>query len=179
MNKSIDTTTKKLAFTGLFIALTFVMTIVLRVPSPTGGYINVGDCAVLTAGVILGPVYGTIAACLGSVISDIVASAFVFAPGTLVIKGLMALLVGLLYKKCKNNIHTTLLFALCEIIMVAGYFIYDAFIVGLLGADITFAAAIEELPGNTIQGVLGIILGIMLKKLIEDILIKMNTKNND
>ncbi len=63
--------------------------------------------------------------------------------------------------------------------MVAGYFIYDAFIVGLLGADITFAAAIEELPGNTIQGVLGIILGIMLKKLIEDILIKMNTKNND
>ena len=38
--------TKLLVMTGLFIALGYVATTVLMVPSPTGGYMNLGDTVV-------------------------------------------------------------------------------------------------------------------------------------
>ena len=174
MNDKINTQTKKLAFTGIFIALVFALTIVVRVPSPTGGYINIGDAAVLTAGIILGPVYGAIAAGLGSAISDIVAGAAIYAPGTLIIKALMALVVGLFYKKCKSNGRLIVLLILSELIMVAGYFLYDALVLYLTGGENVFLASLEEIVGNSLQGAIGIIGAIMLRRLFEDILTKMN-----
>lgn len=174
MNDKINTTTKKIAFTGVFIALVFVLTIIVRVPSPTGGYINIGDAGVLTAGIILGPVYGSIAAGLGSAISDIVAGVPIYAPGTLVIKALMALVVGLFYKKCKSNGLLIVLLLLSELIMVAGYFLYSALILYLTGADNALYASLEEIVGNSLQGAIGIIGAIMLRRLFEDILTKMN-----
>lgn len=178
MNQHINTPIKKVAFTGLFIALVFVMTIIIRIPSPTGGYINIGDCAVLASGIILGPVYGTLAAGLGSAISDIVAGAMIYAPGTLIIKSIMALIAGLLYKKCKNNGQLVLLLILSELIMVAGYYVYDALVLHLSGADNVFLASLEEVVGNSLQGAIGIIGAIMLKKLFEDILIKIGGSKN-
>ncbi len=174
MNDKINTQTKKLAFTGVFIALVFALTIVVRVPSPTGGYINIGDAAVLTAGIILGPVYGAIAAGLGSAISDIVAGAAIYAPGTLIIKALMALVVGLFYKKCKSNGRLIVLLILSELIMVAGYFLYDALVLYLTGGENVFLASLEEIVGNSLQGAIGVIGAIMLRRLFEDILTKMN-----
>ena len=174
MNDKINTQTKKLAFTGIFIALVFALTIVVRVPSPTGGYINIGDAAVLTAGIILGPVYGAIAAGLGSAISDIVAGAAIYAPGTLIIKALMALVVGLFYKKCKSNGRLIVLLILSELIMVAGYFLYDALVLYLTGGENVFLASLEEIVGNSLQGAIGVIGAIMLRRLFEDILTKMN-----
>lgn len=174
MNDKINTTTKKIAFTGVFIALVFVLTIIVRVPSPTGGYINIGDAGVLTAGIILGPVYGAIAAGLGSAISDIVAGAAIYAPGTLIIKALMALVVGLFYKKCKSNGKLIILLVLSELIMLVGYFLYGALILTLSGADNALLASLEEIVGNSLQGAIGIIGAIMLRRLFEDILTKMN-----
>lgn len=176
MNKFIDTPIKKLAFTGLFIALVFVMTIIIRIPSPTGGYINIGDCAVLTAGIILGPVYGALAAGIGSAISDIVAGAAIYAPGTLIIKALMALVVGLFYRKCKNNYKLVLLLVLSELIMLVGYFFYDALILSLTGGEQVFLASAEEIVGNSLQGAIGVFGAIMLRRLFEDILEKLGTQ---
>ena len=47
--------TKLLVMTGLFIALGYVATTVLMVPSPTGGYMNLGDTVVLLGAYLLGP----------------------------------------------------------------------------------------------------------------------------
>ena len=46
--------TKLLVMTGLFIALGYVATTVLMVPSPTGGYMNLGDTVVLFAQQVAG-----------------------------------------------------------------------------------------------------------------------------
>ena len=178
MNTYIDTPIKKTTFTGFFIALTFVMTFIVRIPSPTGGYINIGDCAVLCAGIILGPVYGALAAGLGSAICDIVAGVSIYAPGTLIIKALMALLVGLLYKKCKNNVHLILLLIASEAIMIVGYFLYDALVLYLTGADNVFLASLEEIVGNSLQGAIGVIGAVMLRKLFEDILTRLSERNS-
>ena len=173
MHPFINTTIKKITFTGLFIALTFVMTIVIRIPSPTGGYINIGDCAVLVSGIILGPVYGALAAGVGSAVSDIVYGSLIFAPGTFVIKALMALIMGLFYKKCKTSAKQLLLMLIAELIMIGGYYLYDALVLTLTGAEGAFVASLEEIVGNSLQGVLGIILAVMLNKLFNDILVKM------
>ena len=65
--------TRKLVYAALFAALTCVMTMIVKIPVPaTGGYVNLGDCVVLLAGWVLGPMYGGAAAGLGSMLADLV-----------------------------------------------------------------------------------------------------------
>ena len=81
----------KTVWAGLFIALTVVATMVIQVPSPTGGYVNAGDVLVILGGFVLGPLWGAVAAGAGSALADIFAGYIIYAPATFVIKGLMAL----------------------------------------------------------------------------------------
>ena len=86
--------------TALFAALACVATMSIRIPTPgTGGYIHPGDAIVILAGIILGPVYGMLAGGIGSALSDLIGGYFVYVPITLVIKGLVALVSGLIYQK--------------------------------------------------------------------------------
>ena len=45
----------RLVLAALFTALTTVMTMVIQVPSPMQGYVNLGDCGVLLSAWVLGP----------------------------------------------------------------------------------------------------------------------------
>ena len=74
----------------MFAALACVATMVIKIPSPLGGYINLGDCIVLLAGWMLSPIYGLLAAGLGSALADILSGYVAYAPMTFVIKALMA-----------------------------------------------------------------------------------------
>ena len=60
-----------LALTGLFAALGCVGTMVLQVPSPTGGYMNLGDAVVILGAWLLGPVYGAVAGGVGPAMADL------------------------------------------------------------------------------------------------------------
>ncbi|MBQ6932122.1 MAG: ECF transporter S component [Clostridia bacterium] len=51
----IRNSTQKLAVAALFAALTCVATMVIKIPSPLKGYLNLGDCVVLNAGWMLSP----------------------------------------------------------------------------------------------------------------------------
>ena len=62
--------TKNLVFAALLAAVTCVATLVIHTPSPLNGYINLGDCFVLLSGWLLGPVYGFLAAGIGSGLAD-------------------------------------------------------------------------------------------------------------
>ena len=87
----IGETTRKLVYAALFAALTCVMTMIVKIPVPaTGGYVNLGDCVVLLAGWVLGPMDGGAAAGLGSMLADLVSGYPLYAPGTFVIKACMA-----------------------------------------------------------------------------------------
>lgn len=61
----------KLVFTGLMAALVCVSTAVLVIPLPTGGFANLGDCFVIIAGYMLGPVYGALADVLGNAVQGV------------------------------------------------------------------------------------------------------------
>ena len=81
---------RKLVLAALFAALCTVMTLVIQIPSPMQGYVNLGDCAVLLSAWVLGPVYGGVAAGTGSMLADLFSGYAHYAPGTFLIKLCMA-----------------------------------------------------------------------------------------
>ena len=91
-----SSTTKKLVLTALLMALTVVATMFIRIPLPMG-YVNLGDAFVLLSVFMLGPIYGTIAAGVGSTLADLLGYP-TYAPGTLIIKTVMALVAFVIYK---------------------------------------------------------------------------------
>lgn len=163
-------TTQKIAVTALLAALTCVATMVIKIPSPMKGYLNLGDCVVLTAGWMLSPVYGFLAAGLGSALADLFSGYVVYAPATFLIKGLMALVARFVYKalcgKIYSSISRIISGVLAEIIMVLGYYIFEGFMYG-------FSASLVNVPANAIQGVAGLVLGFVLIKIFEKTKIKL------
>ena len=75
-----------LALTGLFAALGCAGTMVIQVPSPTGGYMNLGDAVVILGAWLLGPAYGAAAGGVGPAMADLLSGYAVYVPATLVIK---------------------------------------------------------------------------------------------
>ena len=93
----------KITTAAVMIAFTCVLTMAVRIPSPTKGYLNLGDLAVLLSGWLLGPLYGSIAAGVGSALADLFAGYPVYVPGTLLVKAAMALIVSLVPARVKRD----------------------------------------------------------------------------
>lgn len=152
---------KKLVISALMAAIVCVATMVVQIPSPMQGYVNLGDCFVLLCGWFLGPVYGAAAAGIGSMLTDLFMGYAYYAPGTLIIKAVMALCAALIYKAIKSNTAGFIISSVVSgIIMIAGYFGYAAL---LLGKGLAAAASI---PGNIVQGLAGLIIGTALALII-------------
>lgn len=151
---------KKIVITALFAALACVATMSVRIPTPgTNGYIHPGDAIVILSGVILGPVYGLVAGGIGSAMADLLGGYFVYVPITFAIKGLIAVLAGLIYKKLgkssKSRYAAVILGGITDIVLVAGgYFVCEYFLYG--------ASAAASIPANIIQGVGGLIIAVVL-----------------
>ena len=90
--------TKKIVLCSLFTALTTVATIVIQIPLSISGYINFGDVFVLLAAFLLGPIYGAVSAGVGAMLADILTGFAIYAPATLIIKALMAVVAFFLFK---------------------------------------------------------------------------------
>ena len=156
---------KKTITAALLTALTFVGTMIIQIPTGTNGYIHVGDCFVILCGYILGPLWGFMAAGVGSALTDITTSYFFWAPGTFIIKGTMAVIAYFLVKasskvyKKGTLIPFILASSIAEIFMVAGYFVYAATI---LGEGLPAALSI---PANLVQGIAGAIASTLLAEI--------------
>ena len=155
----METKTKKLVTAALFAALACVATMIIKFPSPLKGYLNIGDCIVLLCGWMLSPVYGFVAAGLGSGLADLLSGYLVYAPATFIIKGLMALIACYTFKLIRKSARIVS-GILAEIIMVLGYYVFEGFMYG-------FIASAVNIPANAIQGIVGLILGTILIKAFE------------
>lgn len=155
----------KVMAAALFAAIICVATFIVQIPSPaTGGYINLGDCFVLIAGIYLGFGYGALAAGLGSALADLLSGYAQYAPATLIIKALMAVTAYAVFKALSKK-SVTLAKIICgisaEAIMVLGYFGYESVIL-----KYGMGAAASILP-NVIQGIAGISAAFALSAAID------------
>lgn len=146
-------------------ALCCVATMIIRIPSPLKGYINLGDCIVLLSGWLLSPYYAFLAAGIGSALADAFAGYMLYVPATFVIKGVMALAAHFLFKALggkMGSISSRITSgAVAEVLMVLGYFVFEGFLYG-------FAPSAVNIPANAVQGVAGIIVGVLLIKVFEN-----------
>ena len=148
---------------ALFAALTCLATLVIQVPSPLTGYINLGDCLVLFSAFLLGPLYGSVAAGVGSALADMLSGYAQYAAGTLIIKALVAfvavLLLRVLSRVMPSFFCRLLASVLAECIMIFGYFAYDAWIIGY-----GWGAA-ASIPANCVQAGIGVAVALLLVSL--------------
>lgn len=155
-NKTLFKLTSSAVFAALILAATY-----FALPIPGGqGYVNLGDGIILVAALWLGPLWGGIAAAVGAGLTDLILGYVYYAPATFVIKWLMAVVMFLLFKALsKSRLHFSVSFIIsgiaAELVMVAGYFVYEIFLYG-------FGVALFDIPANAIQGAFGVTVGTVI-----------------
>ena len=163
--------TKRIVITALMAAMVCVATMIIKIPSPMKGYLNIGDCIVLLCGWLLSPGYGFVAAGLGSALADMFSGYITYAPATFLIKGSMDLIAFACFKlmnKRLGRLPSQIIGAvLAEIVMVFGYFVFEGFMYG-------FVPSAVNIPANAVQGAAGLILGIILVKVFERLKITLD-----
>lgn len=158
-----------IVLTALLAAMTFIGTVIIKIPSPTGGYIHPGDSIVIMSGILLGPIYGFLAASIGSMLADMYSGYMGFIFATLIIKGLAALVSSFTYLFCIKalkgkyqplTLSITSVFA--GIIVTVGYFLFEAFIMGL-----GVPTALASIPFNLIQNAFGLIVVVIVYPMVK------------
>ena len=168
---------KKLFRVGIiaaFATLAFVGTTVIRVPIPaTGGYFNLGDTFVMTAALLYGPVVGALVGLIGPAAADAVGfPQFILA--TAVVKCCEGALVGLLgARRADGRSRPVAGLAAGVVVLVAGYFVFEAFIYPLIAGVIPFfavtdlKAAIAEIIPNLLQGIISAVIAFGICRLFQ------------
>lgn len=150
---------KKLILAAIFAALICVVTLLLPIPLPGSGYANLGDTLIAVCSVFLGPVWGFLAAGLGSALADVFLGYTVYAPATFIIKGAMAVVYILIFRpfiNSKAKLPMSAAAAVCaELLMVSGYFAFEAILYSP-------AAALPNIWGNLTQGLVATVLSTVV-----------------
>lgn len=116
---------------AMFAAFTCGMTLMFPFLFP-GGFINIGDLAVMITALLFGPMIGMVAGGIGPMLADIILGYPNFAIYTLIIKAAEGFLVGLIANPRENNkglnIKDIVGVVVGGLTMVFGYFLVEYFI---------------------------------------------------
>lgn len=185
--------TKKLILASLFAALTCVATMIIHFQTPTMGYIHLGDAMVLLCGALLGPLYGSLAAGIGSMLADLFSGYVTYAPATFIIKALTACIAAGLSKELlifwkQKRLSISMIIAGCvgEAFMVVGYFFFEIFLLGATSNNLFtkagFAAGIASaasgVPFNVVQGIFGVIISAILFPILRPIFLRSQNEQS-
>ena len=151
-----DRSIRRLALSGVLCAVTFVLTAFIRIPLPAG-YLNLGDFGVFFAALLLPAGYAACVGGIGSMLADLYAFP-VYAPATLLIKGLAALVCGLLWRKLPGKL--LYLGLLAALLVPLGYGVFEWFFFR--------AYALVDLLPNLLQATVGAVLAALAEYLIRD-----------
>jgi len=151
-----------------FATLAFVGTTVIRIPIPaTGGYFNLGDTFVMVAALLYGPFIGGLVGFIGPALSDAIGfPQFILA--TAIVKGIEGTVIGLISTGAKGDSLVKPVFALLAgiVILVGGYFVFEAYIYPALAKTIPFfgvtdtKAALAEIIPNLLQGTISAVIAL-------------------
>ena len=167
----------KITVAAVFAALVFVVTSQIPpIPIPaTSGYFNIGETTIYVAALVFGPLVGGLSGGIGSSLSDAFLGFGLFAPGTLFIKGGEGLIVGFLNTILRRRISNLTVCATIAVVvggleMVAGYFLYEQFVIGY-----PFAVALAEVPFNIVQMLIGLIVAVPVMHAVFRVIPQLNS----
>ncbi|MHA1917055.1 MAG: ECF transporter S component [Candidatus Ranarchaeia archaeon] len=174
MDKKI-TNSVRVALLGIMTALVTVGTVLFQIPIPsTSGYFNLGESMVYISAILFGPGIGGFAGGVGSMLADLILGYPVYAPWTLLTKGIEGIIVGSLSNEISKYIQkissrkTQLIIETIPNIiailiggtwMVLSYFFFQQCILGYF--------ALPEVPFNVIQMAAGMIIALPVSHIIK------------
>ena len=160
--------TKDLVETALLTTLVFVATAFINIRLPilsSGGLVHLGNVILFAAAILFGKKKGAIAGAVGMAIFDLSSGWALWAPFTLVVRGIMGYIVGTIaYSNNKNGdnfLINILAVFVSGIWMIIGYYITEVILYGNL------LAPVASIPGNITQLAVGLVLGLPLAKILK------------
>lgn len=165
--------TKFWIFSGIFIAVVFIVTYSIKIPLFTG-YFNIGDVIIMICAILFGKNMAFIAGGFGSGLADLASGYVVYAPFTFIIKGFEGYICSLIFKSFerskKSNQGFIISTLIAGIIMAVGYFLVESFVLKYISSTLNvnrdlqfgFRAALVNFPFNLLQGVLSAVVATIL-----------------
>lgn len=148
---------------SMLIALVFVSTLLLNIKLPisaNGGLIHLGTAMLFIVSILFGPKKGAIAGAVGMGIFDLVAGWTLWAPITILARGLQGYIVGKIAWSNKHNGNNKRYNLIAMIIsippMIAIYYVGESIIFS------SFIIPLASIPGDIVQNVVGLFVAIPL-----------------
>lgn len=156
----------KVVLTALMMCIIMIAIMFIKIPIPfTQGYVHPGDAMIFLAVLVLGWKYGAVAAAFGGMLGDVMGGFAAWAPWTFCIKGIMAIILGLIIEaafrkegRSKGSLMTVEILGMIAAgaFMTAAYYaaegiMYGNWIVPLMG-----------IPWNIGQFAVGMVLAVIL-----------------
>ncbi|MBE6634263.1 MAG: TIGR04002 family protein [Ruminococcaceae bacterium] len=136
---------RSMCIAGVFTALVFVVTAYLHIPT-SNGYIHVGDGLIYLSACILPWPYAVAVGAGGAFFADCLTGFAIWAPGSVVIKAVTALLFTSKGKKMMS-LRNWLALVPAAVVCAGGYYLYESLLYG------NFIAPLASIPASLTQSV--------------------------
>ena len=153
--------TLDLVMTAMLVALVFLSTFFLNIKLPisvNGGLVHLGTAMLFIASILFGPKKGALAGAIGMGLFDIVGGWLVWAPITIVARGLQGFIVGkIAWSKGRkgNSLALNIVATLISVpFMIAVYYFGEVILYG------NWIVPLTSIPGDLLQNALGMIIAL-------------------
>lgn len=158
--------TNKIVLTAMMMCIIMLAIMFIKIPIPfTQGYVHPGDAMIFLAVLVLGWKYGVIAAAFGGMLGDVLGGYAAWAPWTFCIKGIMAIILGLIVEAAfrkEGNSRAKIMaieivgMIIAGVVMTAGYYVAEGLMYG------SWVTAALGIPWNIGQFAVGMVLAIII-----------------
>ena len=153
--------TLSIAITAMLISLVFIATLFLNIKLPikaNGGLVHLGTAMLFIASILFGPKKGAVAGAAGMGLFDVVGGWLIWAPITIVARGVQGFIVGKIAwangRKGDNLALNIVAMIISMPVMLAVYYIGEVILYN------NWIAPLASIPGDIIQNMLGLIVAI-------------------
>ena len=164
--KTQNNATMKIVMCALMMCLIMVAILFIRIPIPfTQGYVHPGDAMIFLAVLVLGWKYGAIAAAFGGMLGDVLGGFAAWAPWTFAIKGIMAIIMGIIIEAAFRKVNAgktriivmeIVAMVIAGAVMTFGYYVAEGIMYG------NWITAAIGIPWNIGQFAVGMVLALIL-----------------
>ena len=153
--------TLSIAITAMLISLVFIATLFVNIKLPikaNGGLVHLGTAMLFIASILFGQKKGAVAGAAGMGLFDVVGGWLIWAPITIVARGVQGFIVGKIAwangRKGDNLALNIVAMIISMPVMLAVYYIGEVILYN------NWIAPLASIPGDIIQNLLGLIVAI-------------------
>ena len=158
---------RSLVISAILAALVIVSIFFIKIPMIGQGYVHIADSFILL-GALLGPFYGFLVGGIGALLADLLSGYAIYAPWSLMVHGLQAILMALLIVKIADL--TWIKFFIGGLVISFLTVVLSYALVEYILSGGQMALALATIPINFLQILVGTAVGTVLYEPIKKLL---------